>query len=74
MRAANCCDLAASPIMIGTMGCMPALIVSPRSVSACRKYFVFASSLSRSSVDAVNNSSAFKEAATMGGATLFENK
>src|SRR5213592_1791379 len=74
MRAANFCDLAASPIMIGTIGCTPGLIVRPRSVTASRKYFVFSSSLSRSSVDAVRISSAFKHAATIGGATVLENK
>src|SRR5256885_6037449 len=44
MRAANFCDLAASPIIIGTIGCTPGLIVRPRSVTASRKYFVFSRS------------------------------
>src|SRR3977135_1063284 len=74
MRAANFCDLAASPIMIGRIGCAPDLIVRPRSVRASRKYFVFSSSLSRSSVDALSNSSAFNDAATTGGAMVLENK
>src|SRR2546430_17535252 len=74
MRAANFCDLAASPIMIGTIGCVPGLIVRPRSVRAARKYFVFSSSLSRNSVEALSNSSAFNDAATTGGAIVFENK
>src|SRR5438094_9727615 len=74
MRAANFCDFAASPIIIGTIGCVPGLIVRPRSVNAARKYFVFSSSLSRSSVDAMSNSSAFKDAATTGVAIVFENK
>src|SRR5437763_205105 len=58
--------------MIGTIGCVPGLIVRPRSVKPARKYFVFSSSLSRNSVEALSNSSAFKLAATMCGATLFE--
>ena len=74
MRAANFCDFAASPIMIGTIGCTPGLIVRPRSVSAARKYFVFSSSLSRSSVDALRSSSAFSDAATTGGAIVLENR
>src|SRR5216117_2172526 len=74
MRAANFWDFAASPIMIGTIGCTPGLIVRPRSVSAARKYFVFSSSLSRSSVDALRSSSAFNEAATTGGAMVLENR
>ena len=74
MRAANFCDFAASPIMIGTIGCTPGLMVKPRSVSAARKKFVFSSSLSRSSVDALRSSSAFSDAATTGGAIVLENK
>src|SRR5437667_1726786 len=74
MRAANLCDFAASPIMIGTIGCTPGLMVKPRSLSAARKYFVFSSSLSRNSVDALSSSSAFRLAATTGGAMVFENK
>jgi hypothetical protein len=66
--------LAASPIMIGTMGCVPGLIVRPRSVSAARKYCVFFSSLSRNSVDALSNSSAFNDAVTTGGAIVFEKR
>src|SRR5262249_55203534 len=38
------------------------------------KYFVFSSSLSRKSVDALRSSSALRHAATIGGATVLENK
>ena len=34
MRAANFCDFAASPIMIGTIGCTPGLIDKP-SLGQC---------------------------------------
>ena len=47
---------------------------SPDLVTASRKYPVFASSLSRSSVERVRISRAFKTAATIGGATVLENK
>src|SRR5437762_7860115 len=74
MRAANFCDFAASPIIMGTIGWTPGLIVSPRSVRALRKYFVFASSLSRNSVDPVRSSRALRVAATIWGATLLEKR
>jgi hypothetical protein len=37
MRPANFCERAASPSMIGTIGCVPGLIVKPRSVKAALK-------------------------------------
>jgi hypothetical protein len=49
-------------------------MVSPRAVKAARKYFVFCSSLSRSSVVAVRSSMALSDATTTGGAIVLENK
>ena len=60
---------------MGTIDGTPGLIVSPRSVRALRKYFVFASSLSRNSVDPGQKHEGFKRsAATIWGATLLEKR
>ena len=44
------------------------------SVNAARKYLVFSSSLSRNSVEQLRRSSAFNDAATIGGATVLEKR
>ena len=74
MRAAKRCESAASPNITGTMGWVPGLIVRPIFVMFSRKYFVFSSNRSRSSVDAETISMAFSEAATTHGATVLENR
>ncbi len=65
---------AASPIMIGTIGCSPGMMLNFRSVIAARKNVVFDSSWSRSSVDRRQISIALSDAPRIAGATEFENR
>ena len=65
---------AASPSMMGTMGCIPGRMLKPSLVKPSRKNFVLASSLSRRAVDSDSSSSTLSEAATIGGATELEKR
>ena len=65
---------AASPSMMGTMGCIPGRMLKPSLVKPSRKNFVLASSLSRRAVDSDSSSSTLSDAATIGGATELEKR
>ena len=73
-RAATFWASTASPSMMGTMGCSPSLRSKPRAFMAALKYLVLACSRSRSSLEAEMISRALREALTMLGARVLENR
>ena len=62
----------ASCVITGTIGCTPGLISKPAAAMRSRKYFVFPSSLARSSLAESIISNAFRLAVTSGGGTARE--
>ena len=67
IRSAIFAATAASPSMIGVIGCVPGTMLNPLPAIAARKCFVLDSSLSRSSDVDDSSSTALIEAATIGG-------
>ena len=74
IRSATFTATDASPNITGTIGCSPGSKVNPALVISSRKYSVFDRRCSRRSSDPPTSSSTYSEAATIGGATEFENK
>eukprot|EP00195_Chlamydomonas_chlamydogama_P016971 CAMPEP_0202894052 /NCGR_PEP_ID=MMETSP1392-20130828/3512_1 /ASSEMBLY_ACC=CAM_ASM_000868 /TAXON_ID=225041 /ORGANISM="Chlamydomonas chlamydogama, Strain SAG 11-48b" /LENGTH=74 /DNA_ID=CAMNT_0049578603 /DNA_START=518 /DNA_END=742 /DNA_ORIENTATION=- len=74
MRDAIWVASAASPSMIGTMGCQPGRMLKPAAVILSLKYTVLAASLSLSSVLPLSRSNMAMEAPATAGASVFENR
>ena len=70
MRVAS----AASPSMMGTMGCSPCGMVKPSEVISSRKKRVFFSSVSRRRELSLRSSRTFNVAPAMLGHSVLENK